>query len=203
MKRIETLMAILALVTADSAVAQVPAGTLRVLASSAQPSGRWSGDLDPGPGTLNGTVEADTAVAFGFVYEIRLSDRVGLESGLFLADFDFDLAASGGSGQFGSALAVPITLGVDFHPLKSRRVDLYIGPLISYTLWGDLETPVGDVAVDADLGVGAVAGVDILLGRSDWIFAVGVRYVGTSLSDSSIEIDVDPILAEVGLGYRF
>ena len=185
------------------AAAETPGGTLRLMLSSANPTGDWTGDFDIGGMVLPTVIEADSATAFGVVYEVRLGDRWGLESGIYFADFDFTVASSGLSVDFGSALAIPFTFGLDYHVFSGEQVDVYFGPQVSYTLWGNLDTPAGALEVDSDFGLGAVAGADFRIGKSNWTFSVAARYLGTSLSDASIDIGVDPLLAEVGVGYRF
>ena len=58
---------------------------------------------------------------------------------------DFTVEAMGLSVDLGSATMIPVTVGLDVHLLKNSKVDLYIGPLLSYTLWSNLDTPVGAV----------------------------------------------------------
>lgn len=202
MKRLCWLLLSIALVVPSRA--ETPDGTLRVQLSRADPTSSWSGVLDLGGGALIPTeIEAQPATGFGVVYEVRFADRWGLESGIFIADFDFDLTAIGATTDFGSALAIPLTLGVDFHPYTSQRLDVYVGPLIAYTVWGNLDTSAGVSEVDSDFGVGVVVGLDLTLGASDWTLCLAARYIGTDLADSSLAIGVDPLFAEVGLGYRF
>ena len=191
------------LLAASTVSAETPSGTVRVFLSSANPSGSWTGDLDLGAAIVTASVEAETAVGFGVLYEVRLNERLGVETGIYFADFDFEIAAIGVSDDFGSALAIPLTLGLNYHPYVGERVDIYVGPLLSYTLWGDLDTPVGVAEVDSDFGVGAVAGMDVRLGGSGWVLSTGLRYITTALSDPTVAVDVDPIFAEIGLGFSF
>lgn len=185
------------------ALAETPNGTLRVMLSSANPTGSWNGDLNVGGQILPTEVEAESAVAFGMVYEIRAGDRWGVETGIYFADFDFTLSAAGMSADFGSALAIPLTLGANYHIVSNDRVDLYVGPQVSYTLWGNLDTPVGAVEIDGSFGVGAVAGIDVVVGQSGWTFNFATRYLGAQLGDPTVEVDVNPLLAELGVGFRF
>jgi len=186
------------------AVADEPSGNLRVMFSSASPTGSFSGAFDLGGGMIvPAEIEADTTFAFGLIYEVRTSKRWGFESGVYFADFDFEIAAVGTSIPFGSALAIPFIVGANFHAFSNDRVDLYIGPQVAYTLWGNLDTPVGTAEIDGDFGFGAVAGLDFRPGKSGWTINLATRYLGTSLSDPSVEIDVNPLLLEVGVGYRF
>ena len=180
--------------------AEAPNGAFRFFVTSINPTGDVKGNFGS---PITATVEADSTVGFGFVYEGRISRLFGIEVGLFLADVDFEIEAVGESAGLGSALMVPLTLGLDVHVLKSERVDLYVGPLMSFTLWSDLQGDFGTSELDADFGLGGVVGLDVLLGQSSWTFSSAVRYIEVSAGDSSMEIPVDPMQWEFGFGHQF
>lgn len=196
-------LAAMVLFISAPALAETPSGTLRLFVSSVRPSGNWSGDLDVGGPIVPTEIEAQDATGFGVIYEVRLGRRFGVESGIYFADFDFDIRFAGMSTDFGSSLAIPFLLGADVHLVTGEHVDVYVGPQVAYTLWGNLDTPFGSTEIDGEFGVGAVAGVDLRLGRSGWTISFGARYLGLALSDPSLKVDVDPLFAEVGIGYRF
>jgi outer membrane protein W len=198
------LLAVAIAVLALPAMAETPNGNLRVMFSSANPTGSFSGNFDIGGGVIvPGEIEADSTFAFGLVYEVRIGDRWGLESGVYFADFDFEIQSSGLTIDFGSSLAIPLIMGADFHVFSNERIDLYVGPQVGYTFWGNLSTPVGMATIDGDFGFGAVAGLDFRPGKSGWTLNLATRYLSAALSDASAEIDVDPLLLEFGVGYRF
>jgi len=198
------LLSFLIVLLAMPALAESPNGNLRVMFSSANPTGSFSGNFDVGGGMIvPAEIEADSTFAFGILYEARMGDRWGFESGVYFADFDFEIQAAGLSLDFGSALAIPLTVGANFHFVSREHVDLYAGPLVAYTFWGNLDTPVGTAEIDGDFGFGAVAGADFRLGNSGWTFNLATRYLGTALSDASATVDVDPLLVEAGMGFRF
>lgn len=196
------LVAVIALLSIP-AWGQAPDGNLRVLFSSANPMGSWNGDFNLGGINLPVQIEADSTGAVGLVYEVRMGNRWGVESGLYFADFDFQITSSGISTDLGSALAIPVVLGADFHVVSGERVDAYLGPQLSYTFWGNLDSTVGSTEIDGDFGVGAVAGLDVRLGGGNWTLSFAARYLGMALSDPSLAVDVDPLFAEFGVGYRF
>ena len=201
MRKAKTATVILTLLAAAGlASATTPDGTLRVFAASVSPTGDLTGDFGM---PFSGTVEADSATGLGVVYEFRMSDRFGIESGISFANLDFDVKAAGGTAELGSATMIPMTFGLDIHLLKKKKVDLFVGPLLAYTSWTDLDGPVGIVELDSDFGIGAVLGMDVLMGKGSWTFGTGLRYFSSAAGDASAEIDVDPLQVEVGFGRQF
>jgi outer membrane protein W len=154
------------------------------------------------------TVEADSTLGFGLIYEFRSSQRLGVEVGMLILPFDFNESAFGMTEKLGDAIALPLILGLDIHLLGEKsRPDLYIGPLIAYTVWGNLEFSEiaggGETELDDEFGFGAVLGLDVPFGSKGWQFNAGLRYLSLSAKDPSAEIDVDPLMIEVGFGYQF
>ena len=188
------------LVAGGLASADTPDGALRIFAASVNPTSDVSGDFGA---SFDATVEADSATGLGFVYEFRMSDRFGIESGISFAHLDFDVSVAGGSAELGSATMIPLTLGLDVHLLKNTKVDLFVGPLLAYTTWTNLDGPTGTVELDSDFGAGAVLGLDVPVGSGSWTFNSGVRYFTAAAGDATADIDVDPVQAEVGFGRRF
>jgi outer membrane protein W len=182
-----------------------PDGVLRVTAVYSNPAGDWSGTFWFEGEPFSTMIEADSTAGLGIVYEYKIGEKIGFETGLFVTDFDFVMSIGGipGDVEFGSSTAIPITAGLTFHPVESDAVDFYIGPLVGLTVWGDLETSEGNVSTDSDFGVGAVAGIDIPVGEGGWAFSAALRYFTSGAGDDSLTIDVDPLHIEVGVGYRF
>jgi hypothetical protein len=101
--------------------------------------------------------------------------------------------------------------------ITSGTVDLYIGPVIGYIFYdNDLNILVGrdllpaSVKIDDDVAFGAVLGLDIDFSNSDWFFTSSIKYLDASY-DAEVfeggrpaeEIDFDPLIIRLGLGYRF
>jgi len=171
-----------------------------------EPSSDFSGDL---LGTTV-TVEADSTIGLSWFYEYRLNPRIGLEMGIVFVEFDFDESVAGVSGsvELGQAFALPVTFGLDVHLLgEDSKLDLYAGPLIAYTLWGNLDfSPMaggGMAELDDQFGLGAVVGLDVPFGAGGWQFNAALRYLTLSAEDPSVELEIDPLNVEVGFGYRF
>lgn len=187
-------LAIPAVIAADT-----PAGTLRFFGISANPSGEFSGDIVGIPTVI----EAGSTAGFGVTYEVRTSDLLGLEFGILGADFDFDLSAMETTAEFGSALMLPATVGLNLHVLRGDRLGLHLGPLVTYTAWGDLESDFGTSALDSSFDFGINVGLDASMGSSGWAVHVGAIYLDSAAGDSSIEIDVNPVMIQLGLAKSF
>jgi outer membrane protein W len=179
-----------------SALAYTPGSTLRVFLDYAEPFG--SARIE------DQKVQADNAVGGGLVFEIRQEHYFGVEVGFLVTEFDFMVEQT--EEVVARAMVVPFTIGVDFHLLRRNvEPDLYITPLVSYNLWGDLESAETDEEIDLDneWGWGAVLGLDIPIGERGWQINLALRYLRMSASVGPNAIDVDPVFGEIGFGYRF
>lgn len=158
---------------------------------------------DPYAGDIHATVQADPSFGFGLSSEYKFTEKVGLEVGILFSDVDFEVETMGVSVDLGSSLMMPLFLECNYHPLKSEKVDFYFGPLVAYTMWGNLDVGGGSLEMDNDFGFGAAVGVDVPFGSSDWMFTSSMRYISASTGDSSLELKVDPLFVNLGVGYRF
>jgi outer membrane protein W len=159
----------------------------------------------------------------GLGLEYRATPRVGVELAVLSTQVDdeiqfdfFDVAQL----SIRSRLRVTPMLGkLDFHLTPSHRVDLVVGPIVGWVRYGDLETrvsgPEGSVLTDrvatkAGFAWGAHLGIDIPLGSRGLLFTAGATYLKARVEprDGSAEsgapkLDLDPLLLQAGLGYRF
>lgn len=211
-------LALIALFPVVPALAAEPEGVVRVFVSQANPGGDWTGIFDTEIGLVSVTLEADSTTGLTVVFEQRYGKRVGVEAGIGFFDYDFDIRMLGMTESFGSAAALPIWVGLDLHA-GGDRVDFYVGPLVHYTTWGDLEGPYGSASTEGEIGLGAVVGLDVPFRRSQpkarglegarrrapsgWMFNAAVRYMDVAAGDDSLKIDVNPTFFEAGLGYRW
>jgi len=92
-----------------TAHAETPFGSLRVFVASADPTSDFAGDI--GLGSPVG-VEADSSTGFGVVYEIRINQRLGVETGMAVVPFDFGLEFLGSSEELGDTTAILIAIRV-------------------------------------------------------------------------------------------
>jgi outer membrane protein len=172
-------------------------------------------------------VEAITAESLGLALsgEFRISRLLGVEVGVQgLNNSEVRLSSTDPSGRnLGDELAdqprddlsytlVDAALNVY---LSSGMVDFYVGPVLGYIFYDDLDVLVGNLSVpatieiDDDVAFGAVLGMDIDISDSDCFFTSSLKYLWASydaqnrLDGSSQEVDLNPWIVRVGFGYRF
>lgn len=136
-------------------------------------------------------------------------DSVGLRRlGLGLSDV-----------KVGSVKHLPPTLTVLWYPMDAGSMfQPFIGAGVNYTVFfqedtsGAARTFLGarNLELDDSWGLAARAGLDCMLGDR-WSLHAGVYYIGidtkatldTSLGQVGVDVDIDPWVYTVGLGYRF
>ena len=216
-----TLLALLA-VSGSAIQAQESGWSIRLNGTWTYPDGTYRGGSD-----LIG-VEENTASTFGAALstEYRFSGRFGLEVGVQAANSaEVNLRSTDPDG---------VVLGdtQDPHPtdslgftiidaalniyLSSGKVDFYVGPVVGYILYDDLDILVGvpildpaHIQIDDDIAFGAVVGLDVESGDSGWFFTTSMKYMDASYNARLLaggpaeEIDFDPLIVRMGFGYRF
>ncbi len=129
-----------------------------------------------------------------------------------------DKNSSIGNLDLGHVWLLPPTLTVQVHPLGRSRFDPYIGAGINYTIFygqggtQDIAGQKAKVNYDNDFGYAFQAGFNYQIDDS-WFFNLDVKklYVSTTASvvldgvgeATRANVDLDPWLIGVGLGYRF
>ena len=155
-------------------------------------------------------------VGAGLHAEYRTSPRLGIEIGIMGAsEFEISNRISRHSirGDVSLTGFAPLSLGLNIHLTPERNFDIYAGPqiaLVNYgtdrTWWG-LSSARANISVDNDWAWGLVAGLDLPLGRSGWLFNTNLRYLETNIqqSDGDFHFDgeFDPLIFSVGFGYAF
>ncbi|WP_313306126.1 OmpW/AlkL family protein [Stutzerimonas balearica] len=163
------------------------------------------------------TLDSDTQLGLNFAY--MLTDKVGLEL-LAATPFSHDvgLKAGGTSSKLGSLKHLPPTLSVVYYPLeKTSAFQPYVGAGINYTwFFDDKLTSEAETAGFRGLdmkdswGLAAQVGMDYMLTENVMLNAQ-VRYIdieteGTTYAGPAkvtVDVDVDPFVYMVGLGYKF
>ncbi len=163
---------------------------------------------------------SDSAIGLGLAFERRVSSRLGIEFGALTVEPDVTLDAdfAGGPNLTASdgVSFTAITAGLNIHLTPDKAVDLYIGPLIGYILYGDVgfraqlggETLAQNFSADDDFALGAQIGADVAFGDGPWSLNLAAKILDTSLEVTNDEGDetslgFDPLILSVGFGYRF
>lgn len=182
----------------------------------------WVGALDTKvPGT-KATLNSDTQLGLNFAYMV--TDHVGVEL-LAATPFQHDVGVSGMPGAFsglngklGTLKHLPPTLSVVYYPLESRSAfQPYVGAGINYTWFFDTNLSSGaeqkgfsGLDMKNSWGWAAQVGVDYMLTDRIMLNAQ-VRYIDIETTGTTnyggqkvkVDVDVDPFVYMVGLGYKF
>ena len=185
-----------------------------------------SGLVSAGGVALAGTgVDVDSNAVPELDVTYMLHKHWGIEAiaGITKHNVDFETAAPVAGLTDGFKLfdswVLPPTVTLQYHFLPDNNIRPYIGAGINYTAFlgndasDQLEALVGPVDVDMDnsWGFAVQAGVDIDF-NDKWFFNMDVKYIDidstatlqtTPLGRLRVNVEVDPIVAGAGIGYRF
>jgi len=166
------------------------------------------------------TLDSNTQLGLNFAY--MLTDKIGIEL-LAATPFSHDVGVkglpAGMNGKFGSIKHLPPTLSVIYYPLeKNSAFQPYVGAGVNYTWFFDDKLSSHAESNDfsgLDLkdswGLAAQIGLDYMLTDS-LMFNAQVRYIDidteatsnhAALGKVKVDVDVDPFVYMVGLGYKF
>ncbi|WP_339081162.1 OmpW family outer membrane protein [Pseudomonas sp. TMP9] len=181
----------------------------------------WVAGLNDVPGT-EATLDSDTQLGLNFAY--MLTNNVGIEL-LAATPFSHDVGVKGMPGIFaglngnlGELKHLPPTLSVVYYPLDgSSAFQPYVGAGINYTWFFDTELSseakskgFSGLDMKDSWGLAAQVGMDYML-TDNVMLNAQVRYIdiettGTTTLNGSkvkVDVDVDPLVYMVGLGYKF
>jgi outer membrane protein len=149
-----------------------------------------------------------------------ITERFGVE--LIAATSPHDIDGEGGLGgldKVGEVWLLPPTLLVQYHFLPDSDLRPYVGAglNVTFTYWedveGDLETTLGgptDLSLDNSIGWALQAGFDYRI-DDRWSVNADLKYIAISVDGTlttgttkrTMEVDIDPIVLGLGVGYRF
>lgn len=161
------------------------------------------------------TLDSDTQLGLNFAY--MLTDKMGIEL-LAATPFSHDVGVTGVVDKLGSIKHLPPTLSVVYYPLNTQSAfQPYVGAGINYTAFFDEELSreakaarFSGLELDDSWGLALQVGADYML-DDRWMVNAQVRYIDidttgkTSLAGErvKVDVDVDPFVYMVGLGYKF
>ncbi len=176
-----------------------------------------AGDVLPAfPG---GSVEIDDDYVPELDFTYFFNDNWSAE--LILATSDHDLQGTGVLDALGTVAEVktlPPTLTLQYRFAPDAQIQPYVGVGVNYTIFYDtdatsnLTNAIGPTSLDLDdsFGLAVQAGVDIKLDEK-WSLNADIKYVqmdttatlNTGGMINTIDVDINPIIIGVGVGYRF
>ncbi len=168
------------------------------------------------------TLDSDTQLGLNFAYMV--TDHLGIEL-LAATPFSHEVgvkgmpgAFSGLNGKLGETKQLPPTLSLVYYPLDSKsKLQPSVGAGVNYTWFFDNDTSSSAEAkgfngldLDNSWGLAAQVGFDYML--TDKLLLNGqVRYVDIDTEGTTnfggakvkVDVDVDPMVYMVGVGYKF
>ena len=182
----------------------------------------WVGALGTDVAGTKATLDSDTQLGLNFAY--MLTNNIGIEL-LAATPFSHDVGVKGMPGGFaglngklGELKHLPPTLSVLYYPLDaSSAFQPYVGAGINYTWFFDTKLSseaegkgFSGLDMKDSWGLAAQVGMDYML-TDNIMLNPQVRYIdiettGTThiLGDKvKVDVDVDPFVYMVGLGYKF
>lgn len=182
----------------------------------------WVGALNTDVAGTKATLDSDTQLGLNFAY--MLTNNIGIEL-LAATPFSHNVGVKGMPGAFaglngnlGELKHLPPTLSVVYYPLDSSSAfQPYVGAGINYTWFFD--TKLSSAAEDKGFsgldmkdswGLAAQVGMDYML-TDNIMLNAQVRYIDIETTGTTnfggakvkVDVDVDPFVYMVGLGYKF
>jgi len=161
---------------------------------------------------IGGEIKIDNAVVPELDVSYFFTENIALE--LIAATSKHDARANGtalGNLDIGDFWILPPTLLAQFHLPLGKNFKPYVGAGINYTItYGEDAAggPITDFDLDNGFGWAAQIGVDYMLDEH-WLINADIKKIWLNL-DAKVnngavraDIDVDPWIFGIGLGYRF
>lgn len=160
---------------------------------------------------VGGSASIDGSVAPELDITYFVTDRLAAE--LILATMRHHVRHEPTNLDLGHVWLLPPTLTLQYHPLPDDpRVRPYVGIGVNYTIFYGADAPGGlDVEYDDGFGYAFQIGADVPIGESGLLFNVDVKkvFLSTDLRVTPLagttraDVDIDPWIVGVGLGWRF
>jgi len=165
----------------------------------------------------------NSSIGVGLGLEYRASEHFGFEVGAVSSQIKDELGFSFGDDDFSvesSFRVTPVLARLNFHLTPGHKADLYLGPVAGWVRYGDINVRVrvpGEGSVLADhvtnkdgFAAGAHIGLDVPFGSRGFFFTSDATYLkatvkpdAKSAAAGALDFDLDPVIVQVGLGYRF
>ncbi|NKB57670.1 MAG: outer membrane beta-barrel protein [Alphaproteobacteria bacterium] len=171
------------------------------------------------PDLLTSGLEPQPAVVPELDITYMATDSIGIE--LILATSPHDLDGTGaiaGLGKAAETMLLPPTLLLQYHFNSKGKFRPYLGAGINYTISylenadRSLEAVLGPTSVKADnsLGWAVQAGIDYHFAEN-WFVNFDVKYIDIGMDVElnsggtvrTLDVDINPVIVGVGIGYRF
>jgi|SRR6185436_11042903 len=165
----------------------------------------------------------DTTFGGGLGLEYRASRRLGVELSALTSELDdkveFDFFGEDTLTIESTLRMTPVLAKLNLHLTPDHKADLYLGPVVGRMQYGDLDIEVrgggesarGSARTRDDWAWGAHVGVDVPVGDRGVFFTAGATWLKAQVEiegdpedeEGDFRSDLDPLIAQVGFGYRF
>ncbi len=179
-----------------------------------------SGDVGTvNPGFPTGSVSVDNAIVPEVDFTRFFSDHWAAE--LILATSPHDISGVGslnGLGKIAETMALPPTITLQYHFAPEASFRPYIGAGLNYTMFYNEDTTtslvgaLGPTSIDLDdsFGFALQAGFDVDINEK-WFFNADIKYIdidteatlNSNGTINTVKVDLDPVVAGIGVGFRF
>ena len=159
--------------------------------------------------TIGGNVSISNDVVPEIDFSYFITDNIALE--LIAATTKHDVSHNAGI-DLGEVSLLPPTLTLQYHFMPKERFSPYVGAGINYTIFYNEDAAAGSAVTDIDydnaFGYALQVGVDYAL-NDNWYANVDVKklFLNTDVSMNggtiTADVDIDPWIIGVGVGYRF
>lgn len=163
-------------------------------------------DFDNGQNSLPVVVKADSRLIPEVDFDYFLTDRVSAELVLTYPQ-KVDISVNGADA--GSVTALPPTLLAQYHfAANDAAFSPYVGAGLNLTLFGSRSVLAGGAHISkSSVGVAAQVGADMAL-SGGWSLNVDLKYITMNTnvyvgSTKAGKLDLNPVVASVGIGYKF
>lgn len=169
--------------------------------------------LSLGGASIPGEAKVDNAYVPELDITYFVTDSIALE--LILATTQHDVSAKDtplGNVDLGDVWLLPPTLTLQYHPLPKARFSPYVGAGINYTIfYGEDEGSAQSIDYDNKIGYALQAGFDYEI-TDRWYLNFDVKklWLETDVKvDAGLatpvkaDVDIDPWIFGLGVGYRF
>jgi len=173
-----------------------------------------------GPDLTTSRLDPQPAVVPELDITYMATKNIGIELILATSPHDLDMTGALSSlNKSAESWLLPPTLLIQYHFMADGSIRPYVGAGVNYTISyaenasGSLETALGggtDVSAGNSWGWAVQAGVDVDI-DDRWFVNLDVKYVAISLDTTlttggvqrQTDVDINPIIVGVGVGYRF
>jgi len=152
--------------------------------------------------------EAGDSTTLGATFVYMMSNNLGFEV-LAALPFEHDITVEG-MGKVGSTKQLPPTVSVQYYFNPEEKFRPYVGAGLNYTIFFNdttIDALGGDLELDDSFGLAAQVGFDYDI-DANWFLNADIRYINIEttaeiVAVGSSDVDINPTVISVGVGYKF